>query len=634
MVDLKNLVDISLLQGFQDNFSLSAGFSCLTEDSLGNALTCPSHFSDCCLNIIRKSKQGAKRCRNCDLMGAEDAIRKGKPAIYQCHAGLIDFAVPIIVEGKQIGTIYGGQVLAKPPNEEKFRKIALEMGVNPDEYVAAIKKIPVLPEEIIHAAANTLFLVATTFSETAYRKLKFQAQNRDLVLVNSRLNNVLKTISEGVLIVDEKGSIIQTNKMAEQIFARPVSELMNHTLQEIIKGEKPANFSKSTDLQKFYSDLEHPLDTTIDHIHCHSSSQPIYDDRGIISGRVIILHPMRKHHHSVRQLNRKNAKFQIRDFIGESPALQETKRIALLAAKSMSNVLIEGESGTGKEIIAQAIHNASNRRNGPFVAINCGAIPSELISSELFGYAEGAFTGAKRGGSPGKFERASGGTIFLDEIGDMPIEQQVVLLRVLQEKQVIRIGGESTIAVDTRIICATNKQLQDEIAQGSFRQDLYYRINVFSISIPPLRDRPEDIPLLFHHFAKIMSQKSNKSYSHIEPGLIECLQQYSWPGNVRELQNVVERMVNIADGDTVRLQHFPDYIIGSKENLEVPKSTGHSIMNVSHERKKWRKTIADRESQIIQELLVKRGGNVSGVARDMGISRNTLYRKMKQYNIN
>ncbi len=154
MVDLKNLVDISLLQGFQDNFSLSAGFSCLTEDSLGNALTCPSHFSDCCLNIIRKSKQGAKRCRNCDLMGAEDAIRNGKPAIYQCHAGLIDFAVPIIVEGKQIGTIYGGQVLAKPPNEEKFRKIALEMGVNPDEYVAAIKKIPVLPEKIIHAAAS------------------------------------------------------------------------------------------------------------------------------------------------------------------------------------------------------------------------------------------------------------------------------------------------------------------------------------------------------------------------------------------------------------------------------------------------------------------------------------------------
>ena len=227
--------------------------------------------------------------------------------------------------------------------------------------------------------------------------------------------------------------------------------------------------------------------------------------------------------------------------------MKETIEVARMAARSSSNVLIEGESGTGKELFAQAIHNASKRSAGPFVAVNCGAIPRELIASELFGYSEGAFTGAKKGGNPGKFELADGGTLFLDEIGDMPLEQQVALLRVIQEKSVSRIGSNQVIPVDVRIICATNKNLLELMQTGRFRQDLYYRLNVINLRILPLRERKEDIPVLFQHFLQQMNQEGNQLS---QQDVIEHLLSYDWPGNVRELQNVVERFVH--------LEHMPD----------------------------------------------------------------------------
>ena len=295
---------------------------------------------------------------------------------------------------------------------------------------------------------------------------------------------------------------------------------------------------------------------------------------------------------------------------------------------------MEGESGTGKEVVAQAIHNRSTYRKGPFVAVNCGAIPRELIGSELFGYAEGAFTGAKRGGRPGKFELSSGGTLFLDEIGDMPLEQQVALLRVLQDKKITRIGDDKIIPVDFRVVCATNKTLLEEIEKGNFRQDLYYRVNVVTITIPPLRNHPEDIPALFDHFMKVIEGEWGCKSIDVDPQVMECLKQYSWPGNARELQNVVERLINMAEGGSIRVEHLPPSIYRpSMDRLFQQPSSIARTDRVYSEREKRKHLIAESEYQEIINLLVKYGGNISEVAKEMEVSRNTVYRKMRLFNI-
>lgn len=229
--------------------------------------------------------------------------------------------------------------------------------------------------------------------------------------------------------------------------------------------------------------------------------------------------------------------------------------MAKLAASSVSTVLLNGESGTGKELFAQAIHNASSRRRGPFIAINCGALPRDLIESELFGYDEGAFTGARKGGQLGKFEFANGGTIFLDEIGDMPLETQVKLLRVLQERQITRLGGHKAIPVDIRVIAATNRNLEQLVEQGNFRSDLFYRLNVMSITIPPLRERAEDTVLLTQNMLRKISKKLNKKIVRISTGFFQSIRNYSWPGNVRQLENVLERCINLVDDGVLRLDH-------------------------------------------------------------------------------
>jgi PAS domain S-box-containing protein len=335
-------------------------------------------------------------------------------------------------------------------------------------------------------------------AEAIMDQMKVQKKNRELTLANNRLNNIFKTMSDGVMIVDETGIVTQVNPMVEQIFGMQFYDLVGKTIQELV-GSKAPCAEQILLRQKAYNDIEVLVDSRIGRIHCISSGKPIFDDQGILSGGVVLLRPMEKVQNLVNRFSGAQASFHFKDIIGKSREIQETIRIASLAAVSMSHVLLEGESGTGKEVFAQAIHNRSNRRDGPFVAVNCGAIPRELIGSELFGYADGAFTGAKRGGRPGKFELASGGTLFLDEIGDMPLEQQVSLLRVIQDKRVTRIGDEKVIPVDVRIICATNKHLQDEVDKGNFRQDLFYRLNVVSIEIPSLQNRKEDIPLLFNY---------------------------------------------------------------------------------------------------------------------------------------
>jgi PAS domain S-box-containing protein len=469
--------------------------------------------------------------------------------------------------------------------------------------------------------------------EAITEQMFIQKKNRELTLVNNRLTEIFRTISDGVVIIDEIGVISQVNPVAEEIIGSPAHDLVGQPIDKVL-GRKLPVVERILNRQEAYYDLEVMVDTASGRVHCLSSGTPIKDDEGVISGGVILVRPIKKIQKLVNRFSGAQATFHFKDVIGNSPEMNEVIRIASLAAAGNSNILLEGESGTGKEVLAQAIHNRSPHRKGPFVAVNCGAIPRELISSELFGYSEGAFTGAKRGGRPGKFELASGGTLFLDEIGDMPLDQQVALLRVLQDKKITRIGDDKIIPVDFRVICATNKDLLEEIEKGNFRQDLYYRLNVVSINIPPLRQHLEDVPLLFSHFLEMIGREWGKDEIEVEPGVVEYLKRYNWPGNVRELQNVVERLISISQGGRIGVEHLPSYICKPSPAAfrQEPSAIAHAV-KVYNEREARKQAQAENEYELMVTLLSKHGGNITEVAREMGVSRNTVYRKMRQYNI-
>ncbi|WHZ01099.1 sigma 54-interacting transcriptional regulator [Neobacillus sp. YX16] len=310
------------------------------------------------------------------------------------------------------------------------------------------------------------------------------------------------------------------------------------------------------------------------------------------------------------------------------------KHQALLSAKNNSTVLITGESGTGKELFAEAVHKESGRK-GNFVKVNCAAIPSELLESEFFGYADGAFTGARRGGKVGKFELADKGTLFLDEIGDMPLALQSKLLRVLQERNFERIGDNRTRTVDVRIIAATNKDLYQLVQDGEFREDFYYRINVVTIQIPPLRERKGDIPLLCNHLINKLNDRLNKQVIGISPEAFTIIKEYSWPGNIRQLENILERAMNFDVKNWIDTIHLPLELLENNQSIIsrefIPPSTPPVVQNkqVSSETV----SLKDSEKSIIMETLESVQGNRSKAADLLGISRTTLYNKLKKYNI-
>jgi len=302
--------------------------------------------------------------------------------------------------------------------------------------------------------------------------------------------------------------------------------------------------------------------------------------------------------------------------ISQNPSFRKMVQLAEKASCVDSTILITGETGTGKEVLAQSIHNNSRRKEQVFYSVNCGAMPKELIAAELFGYEGGAFTGAQKGGKTGKFEAANGGTLFLDEIGDMPLELQVYLLRVLEEGLITRIGSHKTVPVDVRVICATNKDLQQEMELGRFRRDLYYRINSIEIFLPPLRDRREDIPLLAKHFLQCFNNNCRLS-----PDAVEKLSEYSWPGNVRELKNIIERAAFLCDGAIITAN---DLCLPEKK--QVIRSYSAKPVSAT--------PVQELCPEIISQVLRECRGNMSLAARRLQISRMTLYRKIKKYGLN
>jgi two-component system nitrogen regulation response regulator NtrX len=316
------------------------------------------------------------------------------------------------------------------------------------------------------------------------------------------------------------------------------------------------------------------------------------------------------------------------EMVGESQAIDQLKQQIKLAAPSSGWVLITGENGTGKELVARAIHQQSGRKEKPFVEVNCAAIPEELIESELFGHEKGAFTGATAA-RKGKFDQANGGTLFLDEIGDMSLKTQAKILRILQEHKFERVGGQRTIEVDVRVVAATNKDIRTEIETGHFREDLYFRLNVLPFTVPPLRERKDDIPLLCEHFLRFFCSKESREIKTISNSALQTLQTYNWPGNVRELKNLIERLVIMSPAQEIHLQDLPQEI----NKFEPVAASAEKLIPEDQLPDSYREAKEAFEKRFLLEKLKKNDWNISRTAENIGLERSNLHRKIKTYNI-
>ncbi len=460
------------------------------------------------------------------------------------------------------------------------------------------------------------------FNQYALGAVHTAAENISQRLAMKRLVNrqqlVLDTLNEGVIIADLNGTIRSSNRYLEKMFpetpmvGRHIDDVL-HQENASLMGVEHCNYQEMT----FSSTSRQP-------ISCLTSVMKMQDGGRVISLRECISKD--EADSKKKESKAMNTPYTFERIIGHSDALRETLNTAKICSTIDSTVLISGESGTGKELFAQAIHNASQRKNGPFIAINCGAIPKDLIQSELFGYVNGAYTGARSGGAPGKFELAHGGTIFLDEIGEMPLDAQTNLLRVIQEGAVVRIGASKPTKIDIRIIAATNKHLPELVSNSSFRQDLYYRLNVISLKIPSLRQRVEDIPSLVSFFTQRFCEKLNKVPVQYSPDAFRLLKSYSWPGNVRELENIVERLVSITSTLTIEVSDLPEEIIHKNNDYG---DNNVQIANLDKEDL----NLKSQEKTTIELAIQESGGNMRKSAEMLGISRSSLYLKIKKWNI-
>lgn len=462
-----------------------------------------------------------------------------------------------------------------------------------------------------------------------------------------RLKAVLNSISEGVIAVDKWNKIIYINDAFSKILNCSKEELVGREIDRVLSGSLLGKVLK-TKKKKNVRNRVYTFKNKKINVLC--KCLPIFID-GKIAGAVELVKPADYINETHLESTGNFPTFD--DIIGSSPAITEAKERARKVAVGDSTVCIEGESGTGKELFARAIHAAGPFAGGPFVAINCGAIPDTLLESELFGYEAGAFTGARQGGKSGKFELADGGTIFLDEIGDMPLYLQAKLLRVLQERRVERVGGLKAKFVRLKVITATNKDLHQMVKDGWFRSDLYYRLHVVPIRIPPLRERKEDIPELARYFLRQCSKRLKKHYKDFTPETLEFMVRHDWPGNVRQLENAIEYACNMEISDMITVDSLPPEIRKgmcsnncaapiTKENcdrLELKNSAEPLIFeNLPgvNLRKQWEDGIARLEKAVLQEGLLRYGKSTQGkkqLAAELKISTATLYRKLKQYQL-
>jgi transcriptional regulator with PAS, ATPase and Fis domain len=478
--------------------------------------------------------------------------------------------------------------------------------------------------------SHTLGLI-TSLAAAVEAQIKLEKSNEklkesydDLATVHNTLEATLAFIDEGIITIDRSGKIIHINQEGmralklrpEDIGTKNIGEFLNSQSQLLSLAQEGKN-------------------VTIDETICSGNDEQAY----VVSIQPILNQTSKQVDTSILRLNLAekinalvasrsgaNASYKFEDILGENKEFKKSLAIAQRFANSPENILLLGESGTGKELFAQAIHNIY-RPQGPFIAVNCAAMPRELIESELFGYEGGSFTGAERSGKPGKIELANGGTLFLDEIGDMPLELQAVLLRTLEDKQIMRIGGRRYKKVDFRLVAATNKNLYKMFQENQFREDLYFRLSVLTINIPPLRERGNDVEILSKIFIEKYCQKQGWKVPQISQATQTYINEYQWPGNVRQLQNAMVFAVNTVQDDIIKPENLPNYIILDTAPIKIDPTT-NSIGDISE-----MLCLENLEKSAIGTALLHANNCVPVAAEILGISRSTLYRKLKYYNI-
>lgn len=450
-------------------------------------------------------------------------------------------------------------------------------------------------------------LISSKVEEVRYKE--------KLNLMTKQLKTIISSIEEGVLLINKNNKISYCNKVMEQIMADKFENIVGTTCNKWFKDFVSEEWSKKEKTEAIITNaygIDNKVFVTLKNI----------EDKHKNISRIILINTeteVKKMVESFIGLNKQIINFD--DIKGKSNVILSTKKKALKASQSNSTVLLRGESGTGKELFARAIHYHSKRSNCPFIAINCGAIPDALLESELFGYEGGAFTGASKNGRIGKFELADKGTIFLDEIGDMPIYLQVKLLRVLQNRVIQRVGSNKEIPVDIRIIAATNKPLEEYINDNRFREDLFYRLNVIPIFIPALRERAVDIEIMWKYFIKKYNSIMNKNVISATENVQKIFNKYDWPGNIRELENVMEYALNMENTQYIMADSLPDYM---KKNIKEAKIKRHSGT--------LKELVANFEKEILIEKL-NICSDKQKLANYLGIGIATLYRKLKEYEI-
>lgn len=460
---------------------------------------------------------------------------------------------------------------------------------------------------------------------------EFYGNNDNLQEMFETLRYITSQINEGIAAIDRHGVVIFWNRFMEERYDIPASSIVGKKMDDLLTGTISWKvLSKKTPMNDIYYIKNH----NGKELYAFVQANPVfYKDE--FMGVVCIEMDITDVTNLSRELEITREKLKYLEseinnkvenpfdsILGRSNAIEKSKSIARQVAMTNTSIMLYGESGTGKEVFARAIHKYSNR-DGTFIPVNCSAIPQELFESEFFGYAPGAFTGATRNGKSGIFELANNGTIFLDEIADMPLNMQVKLLRVLQEKAFMRVGGNELINVNVRVIAATNKDIGAMVKKETFREDLYYRLNVIEIKLPPLRERVGDVGILIRHFLEEECRENNKSLLRIDRDAMKILEKYRWKGNVRELKNTIENMVVLSSSDVLGIEDIPEYIINS---IEKPTETNYPMDLNS--------AIEILEKNKIIEALKLSEGNKSKAANLLNIPRSRLYQKIEKYNIN
>ncbi len=440
-----------------------------------------------------------------------------------------------------------------------------------------------------------------------------------VIIATSELKAVLNAVGQGIFAIDRNGIVIHFNKLAQEILQLDPDEILGKSVQIITQSP---DLLKVVQDRRGFEEKEIMFNRRKSKIRLVVNAQPIWAKEEV-TGVVAVIQDLKSVGKFIHTLTG-HVDYGLHHILGVSDSINTLKQQVQRVATSNSTILIRGESGTGKELFARAIHAESERSQGPFIGINCAAIPETLLESELFGYEEGSFTGAKKGGKLGKFELAQQGTIFLDEIGDMPLHLQVKFLRVLEVKSFERIGGISPVKMEARLITATNRDLESMVQRGEFREDLYYRLNVIPFFVTPLRSRREDIHVLMAHFLKYYNKILHKSISGFSSEAKKILLSYSWPGNVRELQNTVEYCAHMVDNDLVEAHHLPQRICQSLSGGNMSVCPSHIM------------PLEEVERELITNALKYYGNSLDGKKKSaaaLGIGLTTLYRKGKKYNL-